>query len=78
MTDRCCPICKQPLKFKGLQRCDSTGVVVDLMDCVNASCAEFEQTHSYNERPMPAEMAAARKEALLGTIQLTRALLGMK
>lgn len=63
-----CAVCQKPLKLVDVQRNDVRGTEADLMHCDDPDCPEFERTRSYHVRPMPPEVAAARKEALLKSI----------
>jgi len=68
MPPELCPDCGQPLEFKGVQRNDLQGREADLAHCINPDCDQFERTRSYNERPMPDELIAARRAALMESI----------
>ena len=63
MTE-CCSRCHQLLTFRGVQRNDLRGTEADLAECRTPGCPEFERTYSFNERPMPPEIRAARRAAL--------------
>lgn len=69
MTENCkpenCRLCGHPLEFRGVQHCDCQGVDADLMHCVNPRCQEYQRTRCYHQRPMPPEVAAARRARLL-------------
>ena len=69
MPPELCPDCGKPLEYKGTWRNDVQGTEADLAHCINPDCDQFERTRSYNERPMPPEILAARRAALLESMR---------